>query len=44
MLVAASVQSTTGGAPDGQPRYWRMRLTVIKQGEDVKVSKVEFVP
>jgi len=44
VLVAASVQSTTGGAPDGQPRYWRMRLTVTKQGEDVKVSKVEFVP
>ena len=43
-LVAVSVTTTNRGAADEQPRYWRMRLTVTKQGEDAKVSKVEFVP
>ena len=44
VLVAVSVKTTTRGNPDDQPRYWRMRLTVSKQGADAKVSKVEFVP
>jgi Mce-associated membrane protein len=44
VLVAVSVATTSRGAADEQPRYWRMRLTVTKQGEDAKVSKVEFVP
>lgn len=44
VLVAVTVKTTNRGAPDSQPRYWRMRLTVTPQGEDVKVSKVEFVP
>ena len=44
VLVAVSVKTTTKGVPDEQPRYWRMRLTVVKQGQDAKVSRVEFVP
>ena len=44
VLVAVSVKTTTHGNPDDQPRYWRMRLTVTKQGADAKVSRVEFVP
>lgn len=44
VLVAVSVKTTTRGAPDEQPRYWRMRLTLDKRGPDAKVTKVEFVP
>lgn len=44
VLAAVSVSTTNRGTPDPQPRYWRMRLTVTKQGADAKVSKVEFVP
>lgn len=43
-LVAVSVRTSTRGVPDDQLRYWRMRLTVVKDGADAKVSKVEFVP
>jgi Mce-associated membrane protein len=44
VLVAVSVQTTTSGAPQQTPRAWRMRLSVQKVGNDVKVSNVEFVP
>ena len=44
VLVAVTVKTTTKSSPDEQPRYWRMRMTVGKQGEDFKVSKVDFVP
>lgn len=44
VLAAVSVKTTTRESRDDQPRYWRMRLTVTKQGADAKVSKVEFVP
>ncbi|AQT78997.1 Mce protein [Mycolicibacterium litorale] len=45
VLVAVTVQTANRGAPEQQPRAWRMRLTVKKTGDDeAKVSKVEFVP
>lgn len=45
VLVAVTVQSSNAGAPQQDPRLWRMRLTVQKVGEnDAKVSQVEFVP
>lgn len=44
VLVAVTVQTSNRGAPEQQPRLWRMRLTVKKVGGDAKVSKVEFVP
>ncbi|ULE31417.1 Mce protein [Mycobacterium sp. IDR2000157661] len=45
VLVAVTVQTSNAGAPEQQPRAWRMRLTVQKTGEDeAKVSNVEFVP
>jgi len=43
-LVAVSVQTTTGQAPQQAPRAWRMRISLRKVGNDVKVSNVEFVP
>lgn len=44
VLTAVSVATTTAGAADPQPRYWRMRLTVVDEGSGPKVAKVEFVP
>lgn len=43
VLVAVTVTTANDGAPEDQPRYWRMRLTVTKQGTETKVSNVEFV-
>lgn len=43
VLVAVTVKTANDGAPEEQPRYWRMRLTVVKQGDQTKVSNVEFV-
>jgi Mce-associated membrane protein len=42
-IVAVSVKTSASGAPEQQPRSWRMRLTVQKSGADVKISNVGFV-
>ena len=44
VLVAVTVNTTTGGVADQQPRYWRMRLTVRKTDDGAKIAKVDFVP
>ncbi|OBH11752.1 mammalian cell entry protein [Mycobacterium sp. E1747] len=44
VLVAVSVQTSNLGATDQRPRAWRMRISVHKTGDEVKVSNVEFVP
>jgi Mce-associated membrane protein len=44
VLVAVNVETTTSEAPQQTPRAWRMRISVQKVGDDVKVSNVEFVP
>ena len=44
VLVAVTVQTANAGAPEQQPRAWRMRLTVQKVDDGAKVSNVEFVP
>jgi Mce-associated membrane protein len=44
VLVAVTVKTSNAGAPEQQPRAWRMRLTVQKVGDEAKVSNVEFVP
>lgn len=43
-IVAVAVKTSNAGAAEQQPRSWRMRLTVQKVGQDVKVSNVGFVP
>jgi len=43
VLVAVTVTTTTGGAADLQPRYWRMRLTVRKADDGAKIARVDFV-
>ncbi len=44
VLVAVTVETSNAGAPDQQPRAWRMRILVEKIGDEAKVSNVEFVP
>jgi Mce-associated membrane protein len=44
VLVAVSVKTSIASAPEQNPRAWRMRVSVQKVGDDVKVSNVEFVP
>ncbi|MDX1888948.1 Mce protein [Mycolicibacterium sp. 050158] len=44
VLVAVNVQTTTNEAPQESSRSWRMRISVQRTGNDVKVSNVEFVP
>jgi Mce-associated membrane protein len=43
VLVAVTVNSSNAGAPEQQPRNWRMKLTVQKDGDQAKVSNVDFV-
>ena len=44
VIVAVIVNTSNAGAPEQEPRAWRMRLTVQKVGDEAKVSNVEFVP
>jgi len=44
VLVAVTVNSTNAGAPEQQPRAWRMRISVRDVDGEAKVSNVEFVP
>lgn len=43
VLVAVSVKTSTAAEPQEQLRAWRLRVTVTRMGEEVKVSNVEFV-
>jgi Mce-associated membrane protein len=43
VLVAVTINSSNAGAPNQQPRDWRMKVTVEKVAEGAKVSKVDFV-
>jgi Mce-associated membrane protein len=43
-LVAVSVQTSNAGETDPVPRAWRMRISVQRVGDQVKVSNVGFVP
>lgn len=44
VLVAVTVKTSIVGAPDQDPRWWRMRIGVQKTGDGPKVSDVQFVP
>ena len=43
VLVAVDVKTSYAGAPDQDPRAWRMRIFVQRVGDEDKVSNVEFV-
>jgi Mce-associated membrane protein len=42
-LVAVSVKTSNAGGGDPTPRAWRMRISVQKLADQLKVSRVEFV-
>lgn len=44
VLVAVMVKTSSAGAPEQDPRRWRMRISVQKVGDQAKVSNVQFVP
>jgi Mce-associated membrane protein len=44
VLVAVSVKTSNAGAPEQEPRSWRMRISVSKVDDAAKVTNVEFVP
>jgi Mce-associated membrane protein len=44
VLVAVSVTTSYSGAPQPDPHAWRMRISVQRVGDQMKVSNVEFVP
>ena len=43
VLVAVTVATSNAGAPQPDPRGWRLRIAVTRVGGQAKVSKVEFV-
>jgi Mce-associated membrane protein len=44
VLVAATSQITNGTGAQKEPRAWRLSVTMTREGEQLKMSKVEFVP
>ena len=44
VLVAMTVMTSNRGAPEQQPKAWRTRVTVTRDGEEFKLAAVEFVP
>lgn len=44
VLVAVTVKTSLAGAPEPEPRAWRMRMTVQRVEDAVKIANVEFVP
>ena len=43
VLVSIAVTTRNFGVAEQQPRYWRMRLTLVREEDAAKVSKVDFV-
>lgn len=44
VLVVVRVAVTNSGAPEQEPRRWRMRMSVQNVGQEMKISQVAFVP
>jgi len=44
VLVAATSEVTNAAGAQQEPRSWRLSVTVSRDGGDLKMSKVEFVP
>jgi Mce-associated membrane protein len=44
VLVAVSVKTSNAGAPEQEPKAWRMRISVQKVDDGAKVTNVRFVP
>lgn len=44
VLVAATSEVTNAVGAKNEPRSWRLSVTVTRDGSQIKLSKVEFVP
>ena len=44
VLVAASSRVTNSAGAKQEPRSWRLRVDLQRDGDQIKMSKVEFVP
>lgn len=44
VLVAVTVRTSNAGAPEQEPRSWRMRIDISQTADGYKASNVEFVP
>ena len=44
VLVAASSRVTNTGGANQEPRTWRLSVHLQREGDQLKMSKVEFVP
>lgn len=44
VLVSATSQVTNSAGAKQEPRTWRLSVTVTREGDTIKMSKVEFVP
>lgn len=43
VLVAVRIDTSNLGATDQDPRHWRMRISVVTVGDELKISNVAFV-
>jgi Mce-associated membrane protein len=44
VLVAANSEVTNATGAQNEPRAWRLSVTVQRDGPQIKMSRVEFVP
>ncbi len=44
VLVSVAVKTSNDGKAEPDPRSWRMRVSVHRDGDSVKVTDVQFVP
>jgi Mce-associated membrane protein len=44
VLVTAATTITNSAGADQQPRTWRLSVDVVRDGGQIKMSKVDFVP
>ena len=44
VLVAATSNVTNAAGAKQDPRPWRLSVSVARDGDQIKISKVEFIP
>jgi len=44
VLVAASSRVTNAAGAKEEPRAWRLSVNLARDGDQIKLAKVEFVP
>ena len=44
VLVAATTQVTDAAAPQQDPRSWRIIVTMVDDGGQIKIGQVDFLP